>query len=130
MKTVHVDLEARSYDILIGQGLIADAPAHLAPHLHRAKVAIVTDENVARLHAPQLQAALTQAGISHDTLVLPAGEATKSWGPLTQTVEWLLDHKIERRDLVIALGGGVIGDLVGFAASILRRGVRFVQMPT
>ena len=130
MKTVHVDLEARSYDILIGRGLIADAPAHLAPHLHRAKVAIVTDENVARLHAPQLQAALTQAGISHDTLVLPAGEATKSWGPLTQTVEWLLDHKIERRDLVIALGGGVIGDLVGFAASILRRGVRFVQMPT
>ena len=89
MKTVHVDLQDRSYDILIGQGLISNAAAHLAPHLHRAKVAIVTDENVARLHAPQLQSALTQAGISHDTLVLPAGETTKSWGPLTQTVEWL-----------------------------------------
>ena len=130
MKTVHVDLADRSYDIFIGQGLIADAAKYLGPHLHRPKVAIVTDENVARFHAPQLQSALTQAGIAHDTLVLPAGEATKSWGPLTQTVEWLLDQKIERRDLVIALGGGVIGDLVGFAASILRRGVRFVQMPT
>jgi 3-dehydroquinate synthase len=130
IETVHVDLGDRSYDILIGQGLIGSAATHLLPLLKRKRVAIVTDENVAKLHLPTLQSALSAAGIAHDSLILPAGEATKSWEPFTQTVEWLLDQKIERRDIVIALGGGVIGDLVGFAAAVLRRGVRFVQMPT
>jgi 3-dehydroquinate synthase len=129
-ETVHVDLEDRSYDILIGDGLLAEAGQLIAPFLKRSRVVIVSDENVAALHLKTLEASLGSAGIDHAALVLPAGEGTKSWPFLTQTVEWLLDQKVERRDVVIALGGGVIGDLVGFAASILRRGVRFIQMPT
>lgn len=129
-QTVHVPLGARAYDVRIGPGLIADAGAHVAPLLARPRVVIVTDETVARLHLPALEAALAASGIASAALALPAGEATKSWAHLQQVVEWLLEQKVERRDLVLALGGGVIGDLVGFAAAILRRGVRFVQLPT
>ncbi|MBA4489719.1 3-dehydroquinate synthase [Paracoccus sp. S1E-3] len=129
-RTVHVPLGDRAYDVRIGPGLIGRAGAEIAPFLGRPRVAIVTDENVAALHLQALQAALGGEGISSEVLVLPAGEGTKSWPHLTRTVEWLLEQKIERRDIVVALGGGVIGDLVGFAAAILRRGVRFVQMPT
>jgi len=129
-QTVHVPLGARAYDVRIGPNLIADAGAHLAPLLARPRVVIVTDETVARLHLPALEAALAASGIASAALALPAGEATKSWAHLQQVVEWLLEQKVERRDLVLALGGGVIGDLVGFAAAILRRGVRFVQLPT
>lgn len=130
METVHVDLGSRSYDVRIGQGLIAAAGEQIAPLLRRPKVAVVTDENVAAAQLPNLTRGLAAQGIAFDTLVLPAGEATKSWPQLGRTVEWLLEQKIERRDIVIALGGGVIGDLVGFAAAVLRRGVRFVQIPT
>ncbi|MDO5643243.1 MAG: 3-dehydroquinate synthase [Paracoccus sp. (in: a-proteobacteria)] len=129
-RSVHVPLGARAYDVRIGQGLIADAATHVAPLLARPRVAIISDENVAALHLGPLQAALKDAGIASPALILPAGEATKSWPHLTRAVDWLLAERIERRDIVIALGGGVIGDLVGFAAAILRRGVRFVQMPT
>ncbi len=127
---VHVDLGARSYDVLIGSGLIDTAGAEIAPLLRRKRVAIVTDDRVAPLHLARLEAALAQAGIASVALVLPAGEGTKDWAHLGHTVDWLLGQKVERRDLVIAFGGGVIGDLVGFAAAILRRGVRFVQIPT
>ncbi|HAL76546.1 MAG TPA: 3-dehydroquinate synthase, partial [Rhodobacteraceae bacterium] len=85
---------------------------------------------VGALHLDALVGTLTDAGIDCVSLKLPAGEATKSWAKLGDTVDWLLAQKIERQDVVIALGGGVIGDLVGFAAAILRRGVRFVQIPT
>ena len=129
-ETVHVPLGDRAYDVRIGRGLIAAAGAEIGGLLNRPKVAIVTDENVAGAHLGTLQAALERAGISHAALTLPAGEATKSWAALERTVEWLLAGQIERKDVVIALGGGVIGDLVGFAAAILRRGVRFVQVPT
>ena len=129
-QTVHVPLQDRAYDVRIGAGLIARAGAEIAPLLARPRVAIVTDANVAPLHLAALEAALKGSGIASEALILPAGEATKSWPQLTRCVEWLLEQKIERRDVVIALGGGVIGDLVGFAAAILRRGVRFVQMPT
>ena len=128
--TVHVPLGDRAYDVRIGAGLIARAGTEIAPLLARPRVAIVTDENVAALHLEPLKAALSAEGIAHDALILPAGEATKSWPHLTRCVEWLLERKVERRDVVLALGGGVIGDLVGFAAAILRRGVRFVQLPT
>jgi len=128
--TVRVNLDSRSYDVVIGSGLIAQAATHLAPLLRRPKVWIVTEDRVAPLHLAHLEAALTAGGIAARALILPAGEGTKSWQYLTQTVEWLLDEKVERGDIVIALGGGVIGDLVGFAAAILRRGVRFVQMPS
>lgn len=129
-RTVHVPLGDRAYDVRIGEGLIARAGTEIAPFLARPRVAIVTDENVAPLHLPAFQAALSREGIASEALTLPAGEATKSWPHLTRTVEWLLEQKVERRDIVVALGGGVIGDLVGFAAAILRRGVRFVQVPT
>ncbi|WP_108501235.1 3-dehydroquinate synthase [Paracoccus indicus] len=128
--TVHVPLGDRAYDVRIGTGLIGRAGAEIAPLLARPRVVIVTDENVAALHLEPLKAALKGEGIAHEALVLPAGEATKSWPHLTRCVEWLLEQKVERRDVVLALGGGVIGDLVGFAAAILRRGVRFVQLPT
>jgi len=128
--TVHVDLPGRAYDILIGPDVIARAGGLIAPMGGRKHLAIVTDENVAKLHLPALQASLSAAGFTSDALVLPAGEATKSWPQLQRTVEWLLDQKVERGDVVIAFGGGVIGDLVGFASAILRRGVRFVQVPT
>jgi len=127
---VRVSLQERSYDILISEGLIEESATHIAPLLRRARVAIVTDENVGALHLGSLRTALVNSHISVDALTLPAGEATKSWTYLIQAVDWLLENKIERHDIVIALGGGVIGDLVGFAAAILRRGIRFVQIPT
>ena len=130
METVHVGLEGREYDIHIGPGLLAQAGALIGPLLARPRVAVVTDETVAALHLDALRAGLSAAGIDMVSLALPPGEGTKSWPQFERTVEWLLEQKIERRDMVVAFGGGVIGDLVGFAASVLRRGVRFVQIPT
>lgn len=127
---VDVDLGARSYAVRIGAGLLGAASAEIAPILRRPKLWVVTEENVAALHLRPLQAGLQAAGMTVSTLILPAGESTKGWPQFTRTVEWLLAEKVERRDLIIALGGGVIGDLVGFAAAVLRRGVRFVQIPT
>jgi 3-dehydroquinate synthase len=129
-ETVHVDLGARSYDVLIGPDLVHEAGALIAPLLPRPRVVVVSDETVAGLHLETLRAGLASAGVSMEALVLPAGETTKGWPQFTRCVEWLLDQKVERRDVVIAFGGGVIGDLVGFAAAVLRRGVRFVQIPT
>ncbi|MFI0396155.1 3-dehydroquinate synthase [Paracoccus jiaweipingae] len=129
-ETVHVDLGARAYDVRIGPGLVASAGRHIAPLTGRKRVAIISDETVAALHLDTLRAGLAADGVDSVSLTLPAGEATKSWPHLTRTVEWLLDQKVERGDLVVAFGGGVIGDLVGFASAILRRGVRFVQIPT
>lgn len=130
MTTVHVPLGDRAYDVRIAPGLIARAGAEIAPFLPRPKVWIVTEETVAGLHLDALKSGLSMEGIASEALILPPGEATKSWPFLMQTVEWLLNQKVERKDVVLAFGGGVIGDLVGFAAAILRRGVRFVQMPT
>jgi len=129
-ETLNVALGARSYDILIGQGLVANASRHVHPLLHRRKVAVVTDANVAALHLDTLKTSFESDGIQVSALTLPAGEGTKNWAALQQVVEWLIAEKVERDDLVVAFGGGVIGDLVGFAASIMRRGVRFVQVPT
>jgi 3-dehydroquinate synthase len=130
MQTVHVSLGDRAYDIRIGPGLLSRAGAEIAPLLARPRVAILTEERVARLHLGPLQAALAEVGIESAALALPPGETTKGWEQLSRSVEWLLAQKVERRDVVVALGGGVIGDLAGFAAAILRRGVRFVQVPT
>lgn len=130
VETVHVDLPGRAYDVRIGAGLVAAAADHVGPMLSRKRVCVVTDENVAGLHLDALRGSFENAGIAVEALVLPAGEATKSWAHFTQCVEWLVKQKVERRDLVVAFGGGVIGDLVGFAAAVLRRGVGFVQIPT
>lgn len=127
---VHVPLGERAYDIEIGPGLIAEAGDLIAPLLARRRVAVLSDETVAGLYLDPLREGLARAGIAMEALALPPGEATKGWPEFTRAVEWLLGQRVERRDVVIALGGGVIGDLAGFAAAVLRRGVRFVQIPT
>ena len=129
-ETVHVPLGDRAYDVRIGPGLIARAGAEVAPLLHRPKVWIVTEDRVGDRHLAALQAGLRAGGVESAALSLPPGEGTKSWAQLIRVVEWWLAEKVERRDVVVAFGGGVIGDLVGFAAAVLRRGVRFVQVPT
>jgi 3-dehydroquinate synthase len=129
-RTVHVPLEARAYDVVIGPGLLHDVGRRIAPFLKRPRVAVLTDETVAEQHLETLRAGLQAAGIEMQALALPPGEATKSWPQFTRSVEWLLEQKVERNDVVLAFGGGVVGDLAGFAASVLRRGVRFIQIPT
>ena len=127
---VRVDLAGRSYDIKIGQGLLQDAAHHIAPFLQRKFVAIVTDENVAGAHLTTLQTALKAAEVDSKAIIMPAGEATKSYSHFAQVCDGLLGAGVERKDVVIALGGGVIGDLTGFASATLRRGVNFIQIPT
>ncbi|GHE01398.1 3-dehydroquinate synthase [Defluviimonas sp. 20V17] len=130
VEEVGVALGARSYGVRIGPGLIARAGAEIAPLLARRRVAVITDETVAGLHLEALRDGLATEGIAMSALALPPGEGTKCWAGLERAVEWLLAEKVERRDVVVAFGGGVIGDLGGFAAAVLRRGVRFVQIPT
>lgn len=130
IRTVHVPLGERAYDILIGPGLIARAGAEIASRLKGRKAAVISDENVAPLYLKSLVASLEEAGIVSAEVVLPAGEKTKSFEHLITACDKVLEARVERNDYVIALGGGVIGDLSGFAAGIVRRGVRFVQVPT
>lgn len=129
-RVVHVPLGERSYDILIGPGLIGRAGGEISTRIKGRKAAIVTDEHVGALYLEELMDRLEADGIDATSLILPAGEKTKSFDHLTRVCDTLLDARIERNDTVIALGGGVIGDLAGFAAGIVRRGVRFVQIPT
>jgi 3-dehydroquinate synthase len=128
--TVRVNLGKRSYDVLIGTGLLARAAELIHARLGAARCAIVTDENVARHHLGSLEKGLAALGRHAGTVVLPPGEATKSFTSLARVCERLLETGLERGGLVVALGGGVIGDLAGLAASLVRRGVRFVQVPT
>lgn len=128
--TVHVALGDRAYDILIGDTLLDDAGSILSERFAGRRYGIITDDNVAKAQLPRLLKSLDAAGLGHTEIVLPAGESTKSWAFLGQAVEGILAARLERGDLIIALGGGVIGDLAGFAASIARRGMDFVQMPT
>ncbi|MCR9223840.1 MAG: 3-dehydroquinate synthase [Hyphomonas sp.] len=128
--TVRVDLGARSYDILIGEGLIARSGALVAPYAAQARAFVISDETVWRLHGDQLCAGLSANGIQAIETVLPAGESTKNWSQLGEVLDWLLESGAGRDDVLIAFGGGVIGDLTGLAASLLKRGMQFVQMPT
>ncbi|MEX0301226.1 MAG: 3-dehydroquinate synthase [Leisingera sp.] len=129
-RVVHVPLGERAYDVVIAPGLLAQAGERIKPLLKRPQVAVLTDETVAEKHLDTLRAGLAAAGIGMEALALPSGEATKGWPQFSRSVEWLLEQKVERGDVVVAFGGGVIGDLAGFAAAVLRRGVRFVQIPT
>ena len=129
-RTVRVELADRSYDILIGPGLISAAGREIASRLKGRKIAVVTDENVAPIYLDDFLAALSAEGIDAVSLVLPAGEKTKSFEHLISVCDSVLAARIERNDAVVALGGGVIGDLTGFAAGIVRRGSRFIQVPT
>jgi shikimate kinase/3-dehydroquinate synthase len=129
-RAVHVDLGTRAYDVLIGPDLIARTGDLIAERLGRARAAIVTDENVAKHHLATLEASLVRVDRHAGTIMMPPGEATKCFAELARLSESLLALKLERGDVIVALGGGVIGDLAGFAAAILRRGIRFVQIPT
>jgi 3-dehydroquinate synthase len=127
---VPVSLGNRSYEIRIGQNLIANAGVLISPHLTRSFAVIVTDTNVAKAHLKNLEVSLAKSNIASKAIILPAGEGTKSYKYLAELCDGLLAAGVERRDVVIALGGGVMGDLTGFSASILRRGVNFIQIPT
>jgi 3-dehydroquinate synthase len=130
MKTVRVGLGKRSYDIRIESGLLAAAADHIAPLTGSGRVAIITDANVEKVALPALIDSFARAGMKGDVFSLPAGEETKSWPYLAQLCDWLLERGVDRSSHVVALGGGVIGDLVGFAASIVKRGCNFIQIPT
>jgi 3-dehydroquinate synthase len=127
---LRVELGARSYDIVVGAGLLADAGALIAPVVRQKRAIVVTDENVANLHLAALRSGLDKAGITHQTIVLPPGEATKDFAHFAKLCEDVLAFGIERGTPLIALGGGVIGDLTGFAAATLLRGLDYVQVPT
>ena len=127
---IEVGLGDRAYDILIGPGLIERAGAEITARLPGVRAAVVTDTNVAAAHLDRLVGGLKAGGIEATSVVLPAGEKTKSYIYLGEVVEAIIAARLERGDVVIALGGGVIGDLAGFASGIVRRGMRFVQMPT
>ncbi|BBD97462.1 3-dehydroquinate synthase [Sphingobium amiense] len=130
MALVRVALGARSYDIVIEEGALDRAGDWLAAYARKGRLVVVTDSHVATAQLPRLETALHGAGVSVEPIVLPAGEQTKSWRHLEQLLDALLALEVERGDHVVALGGGVIGDLVGFAASILKRGCHFIQVPT
>lgn len=128
--TVPVTLERRSYEIIIGEDLLASAGLRLDDLLPAARYAVVSDENVAPLHLADMKRGLQEQGLFLGEVIVPAGESSKCFSQLEKVCEQLLELGVERGDCVIALGGGVVGDLAGFAASILRRGVNLVQMPT
>ena len=128
--TLRVELGDRSYDIIVGTGLIDSAGVYLKPLLKQPRTVIITDDNVAPLYLDRVSASLKDAGIQVDTITLPAGEQTKCFAQLESLSEKLLAMKVERATTLIALGGGVIGDLVGFTAAVTLRGIPFVQIPT
>ena len=127
---VRVDLGERAYDIVIGVGLIEKAGELIRPLLARGRTVIVTDRNVADRHLDALEAALDAENIEYQSIILDPGEATKDFRHFEELSTLLLDGGIDRGDIVLALGGGVVGDLAGFAASVVRRGIRVVQLPT
>lgn len=130
MAVIEIALGARSYGITIEPGLLSRAAEALKPFARADRVLIVTDHQVAKHVLPGIETALSDAGLAVKCFTVPAGEASKSWAQLERLCDWLLDLGVERGDHIVALGGGVVGDLVGFAASIVKRGCGFVQIPT
>lgn len=130
MTVISVDLSNSPYDIHVRAGLLANIGSVLTPYARDGRLLVITDENVAQAVLPQFESALRDAGLSCVHFILPAGEAGKSWAQLEQLTDWLLDQHVERSDHIIALGGGVVGDITGFAAHIVKRGCPFVQIPT
>ncbi len=127
---LRVELGPRSYDIVVGEGLLAEAGHHLAPLLAGSGAVVVSDDNVAPLYLGEVEASLDAAGVEHASIVLPAGEPTKDFDHLRVLTDKLLEARIERSSLVVALGGGVVGDIAGFAAAITLRGLPLVHLPT
>lgn len=127
---VRVTLPSGAYDIVIGRGVLAEAPARIAQLGGARQIGLVTDANVAGLHAGPLERALEAGGFRTARIVVSPGEASKSYAGFAEVCDGLIAARIERKDIVLALGGGVVGDLAGFSAASVRRGVRFVQAPT
>jgi 3-dehydroquinate synthase len=127
---VHVAVAGRPYDVFIGEGLIDRAGELVRPLAKRGRVAVVMDETVGGLHGARLAAALAAAGVEAHPVVIAPGEAAKSFAGLQALCDALLALELERGDLIVAFGGGVVGDLAGFAAAIFKRGIDFVQIPT
>jgi 3-dehydroquinate synthase len=130
MTQISVGLGDRSYDIIIETGLLATAGTHLKPYSKTGRVIIVTDANVAPLHLATVERSANAAGMTVESIILPPGEGTKNWAQLESLCDQLLTLEIERSEAIVALGGGVIGDLTGFAAAIVKRGCTVIQMPT
>lgn len=130
MAVIPVALAGRAYEVRVAGGLLADLPAQCGALLRKERVPIVTDANVARHWQAPVAEALSAAGHEPRWLVLDPGEGAKSWQGLERVTDWLLEEEVERGDHIVALGGGVIGDLTGFAAAILKRGCGFIQLPT
>lgn len=130
VETVTVGLGDRSYQVLVGPSLLADAAAHIAPFAPSRRLFAISDRNVMRLHGEALLGALKRGGFSVRDIALDPGESAKSFAGLERVCGALLDGRIERGDLIVAFGGGVAGDLSGFAAGVVKRGVDFVQIPT
>ena len=130
MAVIPVELAGRSYEVRVAAGLLADLPQQCSPRLRKRRVPVITDANVYAAWGQTVEHALHEGGHEAAWRILPAGEATKSWDQLAATTDWLLAEEVERGDAVLALGGGVIGDLTGFAAAILKRGCQFIQLPT
>lgn len=129
MTQITVELGEHRYPILVQPGALAQAAAHLGPFANNHQLFVLTDENVESHLFPQLQNAFAGSGIDLVVKSLPAGETSKSWRQLELVTDWLLAKGVERSDTLVALGGGVIGDLTGFAAAIVKRGCGFVQIP-
>ncbi len=129
-ETVRVDLGARAYDILVGHGALTELGPRLALLVKRPRAFVLTDETVMRHHKARLEAAVAGAGIKLDWMALPPGEQTKTFAQLGHVLDWLLAGGADRGDVLIAFGGGVIGDMGGLAASLMKRGMGFVQVPT
>jgi shikimate kinase / 3-dehydroquinate synthase len=129
-RRLHVSLSTTSYDVVIGDGLLSRAGALLAPRLPQKRAVVVTDRTVADLHLPALMQGLAQTGVDASSIVVKGGEATKSIEVYADVVDQMLEARVERRTAVIALGGGVVGDLAGFAAATVLRGLPFIQVPT
>ncbi|MFA6220218.1 MAG: 3-dehydroquinate synthase [Erythrobacter sp.] len=130
MAVIPVDLAGRSYEVLVGTGLLEQVADHARPFLRKRRVPIVADAEAMRLHGARLAGSLEAAGLEAVWYEVTPGEASKSWNSLARLVDWLLAEGVERGDHVLALGGGVVGDLTGFACAILKRGCGFVQLPT
>ena len=128
--TVRVELAERAYDVRVGPGLLAQAGAAIAPLLTRPRVAVVADSTVAALHGAALRTSLAAAGVAAHVIEIPPGEGSKSFAELERVCDALLALELDRGELVVALGGGVVGDLAGFAAAVYKRGIDFVQLPT
>ena len=130
MPVIPVSLAGRPYEVRVGSGLLADLPAQCGRLLRKARVPVVTDATVHARWGQTVEQALAGGGFTARWFILPAGESTKSWASLEKLVDWLLAEEVERGDHIMALGGGVIGDLTGFAAAIVKRGCGFIQLPT